>query len=66
VLGDWGRGEERRRGAVSAVWRGGGRVRFIWPGRRWGGEEAAGGGGVLLLVGFEIVKGERGDGAASS
>jgi hypothetical protein len=28
-------------------------VRFIGPGRRWGGGDAAGGGGVLLLVGFE-------------
>jgi hypothetical protein len=37
-------------------------VRFIGPGRQWGGEEAAGGGGVLLLVGFEGVKGGRGDG----
>jgi hypothetical protein len=39
-------------------------VRFIGPGRQWGGEEAAGGGGVLLLVGFEGVKGGRGDGTA--
>jgi hypothetical protein len=37
-------------------------VRFIGPGRRWGGGEAAGGGGVLLLVDFEGVKGGRGDG----
>jgi hypothetical protein len=37
-------------------------VRFIGSGRRWGGGEAAGGGGVLLLVGFEGVKGGRGDG----
>jgi hypothetical protein len=37
-------------------------VRFIGPGRWWGGGEAAGGGGVLLLVGFEGVKGRRGDG----
>jgi hypothetical protein len=37
-------------------------VHFIGPGRRWGGGEAAGGGGVLLLVGFEGVKGGRGDG----
>jgi hypothetical protein len=29
---------------------------------RGGGGEAAAGGGVLLLVGFEGVKGERGDG----
>jgi hypothetical protein len=28
-------------------------VRFIGPGRRWGGGDAAGGGGVLLLVGFQ-------------
>jgi hypothetical protein len=39
-------------------------VHFIWPGRRWGGGEAAGGGGVLLLIGFEGVKGGRGDGTA--
>jgi hypothetical protein len=39
-------------------------VRFIGPGRRWGGGEAAGGGGVLLLNGFEGVKGGRGDGTA--
>jgi hypothetical protein len=37
-------------------------VRFIGPGRRWGGGEAADGDGVLLLVGFEGVKGGRGDG----
>jgi hypothetical protein len=37
VSGDWGRGEERRRGAASAVQRGGGGVHFIGPGRRWGG-----------------------------
>jgi hypothetical protein len=37
-------------------------VHFIGPGRRWGGGEAAGDGGVLLLVGFEGVKGGRGDG----
>jgi hypothetical protein len=37
-------------------------VRFIGPRRRWGGGVAAGGGGVLLLVGFEGVKGRRGDG----
>jgi hypothetical protein len=39
-------------------------VRFIGPGRRWGGGEATDGGGVLLLVGFEGVKGGRGDGTA--
>jgi hypothetical protein len=66
VSSDWGRGEERRRGAVSAVWRGRGEVRFIGPGRWWGGGEAADGGGVLLLVSFEGVKGGRGDMAASS
>jgi hypothetical protein len=37
-------------------------VRFIGPGRRWGGGEAAGGGGVLLLISFEGVKRGRGDG----
>jgi hypothetical protein len=37
-------------------------VRFIGPGRRWRGGEAAGGGGVLLLIGFEGVKGGRGEG----
>jgi hypothetical protein len=46
------------------VQRGGDGVHFIGPGRRWGGGEAAGGGGVLLLVGFEGVKGGRGDGTA--
>jgi hypothetical protein len=49
---------------VSAVQRGGGGVRFIVPGRRWGVGEAAGGGGVLLLIGFKGVKGGREDGAA--
>jgi hypothetical protein len=39
-------------------------VHFIGLGRRWGGGEAAGEGGVLLLVGFEGVKGGRGDGTA--
>jgi hypothetical protein len=34
-------------------------VRFIGPGRRWGGGEATGSGGVLLLVGFEGVKREE-------
>jgi hypothetical protein len=34
---------------------------FIGPGRWWGGGEAAGEGGVLLLIGFEGVKGGRGD-----
>jgi hypothetical protein len=37
-------------------------VRFIGPGRRWGGGEAAGGGGALFLVGFKGVKGGKGDG----
>jgi hypothetical protein len=37
-------------------------VRFIGQGRRWGGGEEADGGGVLLLIGFEGVKGGRGDG----
>jgi hypothetical protein len=37
-------------------------VHFIGSGRRWGGGEAAGGGGVLHLIGFEGVKGGRGDG----
>jgi hypothetical protein len=37
-------------------------VRFIGPGRRWGGGEAAGDGGGLLLIGFEGVKGGKGDG----
>jgi hypothetical protein len=36
-------------------------VHFIGPGRRWGGGEEADGGGVLLLIGFEGVKGGRGD-----
>jgi hypothetical protein len=39
VSGDWGHREEQRRGAVNAVRRGGGGVRFIGPGRRWGGGE---------------------------
>jgi hypothetical protein len=34
VLGYWGHREDRRRGAVSAVRRGGGGVHFIGPGRR--------------------------------
>jgi hypothetical protein len=38
------------------------RVHFIGPGRRWRGGEEAGGGGVLIPVGFEGVKGGRGDG----
>jgi hypothetical protein len=37
-------------------------VRFIGPGRRWGGGEAADGSAVLLLISFEGVKGGRGDG----
>jgi hypothetical protein len=36
-------------------------VCFIGPGRRWGGGEAGGDGGGLLLVGFEGVKGGKGD-----
>jgi hypothetical protein len=47
---------------VSVVQRGGVGVCFIGPGRRWGGGEAASGGAILLLVGFEGVKGGRGDG----
>jgi hypothetical protein len=39
-------------------------VHFIGPGRWWGRGEAADGSGVLLLVGFEGVKGGRGDGMA--
>jgi hypothetical protein len=39
-------------------------VRFIGPGRRWGGGEAADGSGVLLLISFKGVKGGRGDGTA--
>jgi hypothetical protein len=39
-------------------------VHFIGSGRQWGGGEAAGGGGALLLIGFEGVKGGRGDGTA--
>jgi hypothetical protein len=61
MSGDWGRGEERRRGAASAVQRGGGGGAFYRTGRRWRGGEEAGGGGVLIPVGFEGVKGERGD-----
>jgi hypothetical protein len=38
VSGDWGRGEERRRGAASVVQRGRGGAHFIGP--RGGGEEA--------------------------
>jgi hypothetical protein len=39
-----------RRGAASAVWRGGGGAHFIGLG---GGGEEAGGGGVLIPVGFK-------------
>jgi hypothetical protein len=39
-------------------------VHFIGPRRRWGGGEEASGGGVLIPVGFEGVKGGRGDGTA--
>jgi hypothetical protein len=42
-----------RRGAVSAVWRGGGRGAFYRVGRRWRGGEEAGGGGVLIPAGFK-------------
>jgi hypothetical protein len=38
VSGDWGHGEERRRGAASVVQRGRGGAHFIGP--RGGGEEA--------------------------
>jgi hypothetical protein len=41
-------------------------VHFIGSGRQWGGGEVTGGGGVLLLVGFEGVKGGRGDRIAPS
>jgi hypothetical protein len=44
---------EGRRGAVSAVWRGGGGGTFYRAGRRWRGGEEAGGGGVLIPVSFE-------------
>jgi hypothetical protein len=64
VSGDWGGGEERRRGARVWCREAEAGVRFIGLGRQWGGGEAAGGGGVLLLVGFEGVKGGRGDGTA--
>jgi hypothetical protein len=48
------RGEQRARcGEVETG------VRFIRPGRRWGGGEVAGGGGVLILIGFDGVKGEE-------
>jgi hypothetical protein len=36
-------------------------VHFIGPGRRWGGGEVADNGDILLLIGFEGVKGGRGD-----
>jgi hypothetical protein len=64
VLGVGRLGTQRnaKEGAASAVQRGRGSGAFYRTGRRWGGEEAAGGGGVLLLVGFEGVKGGRGDG----
>jgi hypothetical protein len=39
-------------------------VHFIGPAVRWGGGEEAGGGGVLIPVGFDGVKGRRGDGTA--
>jgi hypothetical protein len=67
VSGDWGHGEEWRRGAVSAVQRGGGRGAFYRAGRRWRGGQEAGGSGVLIPVDFEWVKGgkRRRDGADS-
>jgi hypothetical protein len=37
-------------------------VRFIGPGRQWGGGEEAGGGGVLIPISFEGVKEGRRDG----
>jgi hypothetical protein len=40
-------------------------MHFIGPGRRWRGGEEAGSGGVLIPVGFEGVKGGRGDEMAS-
>jgi hypothetical protein len=64
VSGYWGRGEERRRGEASAVQRGGGGGAFYRVGRRWRGGEEADGGGVLIPIGFEGVKGGRGDGTA--
>jgi hypothetical protein len=64
VSGDWGHGEEQRKGAASAVRRGRGGGAFYRAGEAWGGGEVAGGGGVLLLVGFEGVKGGGGDGTA--
>jgi hypothetical protein len=64
VSGDWGHGEERRREQRVRCGEAEVGVRFIGPGRQWGGEEAAGEGGVLLLVDFKGVKGGRGDGTA--
>jgi hypothetical protein len=61
VSGEWGRREERRRGVVSVLQRGRGGGAFYRVGRRWRGGEEAGGGGVLIPVGFEGVKGGRGD-----
>jgi hypothetical protein len=63
VSGDWGRGEEWR-GAESAVQRGRGRGAFYRAGEAVGRGEATGGSAVLLLIGFEGVKGGRGDGTA--
>jgi hypothetical protein len=37
-------------------------VHFIGLGRQWRGVEEASGGGVLIPIGFEGVKGGRGDG----
>jgi hypothetical protein len=42
-----------RRGAVSTVWRGGGRGAFYRVGRRWRGGEEAGGSGVFIPAGFK-------------
>jgi hypothetical protein len=53
VSGDWGRGEEGKSGAASAVQIGGGRGAFYRAGEAVGGGEVAGGSGVLLLIAFE-------------
>jgi hypothetical protein len=59
---------EKSEGGEERVWCGEAEagVRFIGPGRLWGGGVAASGGGVLLLIGFEGVKGGTGDGAVPS
>jgi hypothetical protein len=51
------RDAEKSEGGEQRVWCGeaDAGVRFIGPGRRWGGGEAAGGGGVLLLVGSRTI-----------